>query len=128
MKKGSILYSIFKNKCPRCQEGDFFKHKISLSPKKVLDTNETCSNCGLKFMLEPSFFYGAMYVNYGLTVAIGIGTFVISNLLLHLNLLNSFFAIVIALLLTMPVNLRLSRLVWINIFVKYNPTKRGAKK
>ena len=27
-------------------------------------------NCDLKYMIEPSFFYGAMYVSYGLTVGI----------------------------------------------------------
>ncbi|WP_231373929.1 DUF983 domain-containing protein [Aureivirga marina] len=129
MKKGSIFYSIFKNKCPRCQEGNFFEYKMTLNPKKLLKTNETCSNCGLKFMIEPSFFYGAMYVNYALTVAIGVAAFIIARFILNFSsLLDCFYAIVIALFLTMPLNLRLARLIWINIFVKYNPTKRGAKK
>ena len=39
--------------------------------------NDYCSSCGLKYKIEPSFFYGAMYVSYGLTVAIGVAAFVI---------------------------------------------------
>ncbi|WP_196885260.1 DUF983 domain-containing protein [Aureivirga sp. CE67] len=128
MKKGSIFYSIFKNKCPRCQEGDFFAYNLTLNPKKILKTNDTCSNCGLKYMIEPSFFYGAMYVNYGLTVAIGVAAFVIGKFMVDLTLLQCFYAIVVALVVSMPLNLRLSRLIWINIFVKYNPTRRGPKK
>lgn len=118
IKKGSKLYSIFNNKCPRCQEGDFFVNKKVLSLKNSLKIHETCSHCGLKYMIEPSFFYGAMYVSYGLTVAISIITFVILNFF-GLSLLPIFIAIIIILILFTPFTLRLSRLIYINIFVHY---------
>ena len=70
-------------------------------------------------MMEPSFFYGAMYVNYGITVALSIIVFLISKLLFNLTLLQSFLAIIIALIVLAPVNLRLSRILWINMFVSY---------
>ncbi|WOC39307.1 hypothetical protein [Polaribacter sp. HL-MS24] len=70
-------------------------------------------------MLEPSFFYGAMYVNYGITVGISIVTFLIGTLLFNLSLLQSFAAIVGALFLLAPINLRLSRILWINLFISY---------
>ena len=118
IKKGSKLYSIFNNKCPRCQEGDFFMNKKVLSLTNSLKIHETCSHCGLKYMIEPSFFYGAMYVSYGLTVAISIITFVILNFF-GLSLLPIFIAIIIILILFTPFTLRLSRLIYINIFVHY---------
>jgi hypothetical protein len=37
--------------------------------------HEKCSHCGLIYQIEPSFFYGAMYVSYGLNVATGIVAF-----------------------------------------------------
>ena len=40
---------------------------------------ENCNRCGLHYQIEPSFFYGAMYGSYGLTVMIGVAAFIISN-------------------------------------------------
>jgi len=121
-KKGSKLYSILFNKCPQCHEGDFMEEKNILKLHKAFNMHKTCSYCGLKYMMEPSFFYGAMYVNYGLTVGISIITFVISTLAFKLSLLESFIPIVIVLILTSPISIRLSRIIWINFFVKYNPS------
>lgn len=120
-KKGEKSYSILKGKCPRCHEGDFFKYPFTFNPSKITKLHKTCSHCDLKYMIEPSFFYGAMYVNYGLTVAIGVTTFVITRLFLELNLLQSFISVLIILLLLAPLNLRLSRILWINMFVKFQP-------
>lgn len=68
-----------------------------------------------------------MYVNYGLTVGLAIATFAISVLFFNLTLLESFIPIVIVLLLTTPITIRLSRIIWINIFVHFdkNATKRS---
>ena len=70
-------------------------------------------------MLEPSFFYGAMYVNYAITVGLSILVFLISKLIFDGSLLHSFIAIIFSLLLLTPVNLRLSRIIWIHLFVQY---------
>lgn len=119
LKKGTKGYSIFKGKCPRCHEGEFFKNKFTLHPTKVTELHETCGNCGLKYMIEPSFFYGAMYVNYGLTVAISVTSFIIARVFVGLELLQSFLIVFIALLLFAPFGLRLSRTIWINMFIHY---------
>jgi len=66
LKKGNKLFSIFFNKCPQCQEGRFFKYGVTLKLKNNLKVYENCESCGLKYMIEPSFFYGAMYVSYAL--------------------------------------------------------------
>ncbi|MFC2110463.1 DUF983 domain-containing protein [Bacteroidota bacterium] len=118
-KKGTKLYSILKFKCPQCHEGEFFINKKSLNLSKLTDLHKNCPNCNLKYMMEPSFFYGAMYVAYGLTVGLAIMIFVISSLIIGLNLLQSFIAIIIALIVLGPINLKISRIIWINIFVKY---------
>ena len=126
-KKGSKLYSILFNKCPRCHEGDFMKEKNMFKLHKAFQMHEHCSKCGLKYMMEPSFFYGAMYVSYGLTVGISVATFIISTLLFNLSLVESFIPIVIVLVLTAPVSTRLSRIIWINLFVKYDPNATKVK-
>lgn len=118
LKKGSKLYSVFNNKCPQCQEGDFFEHTCTLNMKKNLQTNESCETCGLRYMIEPSFFYGAMYVSYGLTVALAVAIFVIAYSL-GLGLIGSFAAILLILLALTPLTMRISRLIYINMFVHF---------
>ncbi|MFT6700101.1 MAG: hypothetical protein ACJA2M_002501 [Polaribacter sp.] len=118
-KKGTKLYSIIKGKCPKCHEGNFFKNGLTFHPSKVTRLHENCPNCNLKYMLEPSFYFGAMYVNYGITVAISIVVFLIAKLGFNLNLLHSFLIVIGALLILAPINLRLARILWINMFVNY---------
>ena len=118
--KGTKLYSILFNKCPRCHEGDFMTEPNMLKLNKAFKMNESCDCCGLKYMMEPSFFYGAMYVNYSLTVGIAIITFIVAVLGFDLTLLESFIPILIMLILTAPLTIRWSRIIWINFFVKYD--------
>ena len=118
-KKGTKLYSILFNKCPKCHKGDFMVEKNIFKLHKAFKMHKNCSNCNFKYMIEPSFFYGAMYVNYGLTVGISIATFIISALIFNLSLLESFIPIVAVLILTTPFTIRLSRIIWINLFVSY---------
>ncbi|MCP4882832.1 MAG: DUF983 domain-containing protein [Flavobacteriales bacterium] len=118
LKKGNKLFSIFFNKCPQCQEGRFFKYGVTLKLKNNLKVYENCESCGLKYMIEPSFFYGAMYVSYALTVALAVAVFVISYLI-GLDLIESFVAIFVILVAFTPLIMRLSRLIYINMFVHY---------
>ena len=87
---------------------------------KIFEMHEHCSHCGLHYQLEPSFFYGAMYVNYGLTVIVGVATFIISKVLLGLEITPSFITIILALVILMPINTRLARNIYINMFVSYD--------
>ena len=121
-KKGSKLNSILKGTCPKCQNESMYEDKNPLHLSKVLKMNESCSHCGLVYQIEPSFFYGAMYVSYGLNVALGIAAFIISYVLLHSSIETSFIAIVITLVVLFSFVLRLSRKIYINMFVSYDPT------
>jgi uncharacterized protein (DUF983 family) len=118
-KKGTKIYSVINGKCPSCHEGNFFKHTFTFKPSKVTQLHNNCPKCNLRYMVEPSFYYGAMYVNYGITVAISVLTFLISSVVFKAELLQSFAAIIVTLLVLTPVNLRLSRIIWINMFVSY---------
>ena len=118
-KKGGKLYGIFKAKCPRCHRGEFFKYRHTYHLSKITKIHDNCPKCNLRYMLEPSFFYGAMYVNYAITVGLSILVFLISKLIFEGSLLHSFIAIIFSLLLLTPVNLRLSRIIWIHLFVQY---------
>ena len=119
LKKGSKIYSILRGKCPRCHEGNFFKYTFTMNIFKVNKIQKKCSKCDLKYMIEPAFYFGALYVSYGITVAICIATFITSKIIFDLALLPSFITVFIVLILFIPVNIRLSRILWINMFINY---------
>jgi len=123
-KKGTKIYSVFNNKCPKCNEGNFFTDNNLLHLKKVMKMNTYCPGCGFKYEIEPSFFYGAMYVSYALTVGFAIITFIILYAL-DLDLLYIFIAIFVALVVFTPFTFRLARLMYSNIFVSYDPSYRN---
>jgi len=123
-KKGTKVYSIFNNKCPKCQNGDFFVNSSPFNFKNVLKIYKNCPHCHFKYMIEPSFFYGAMYVTYALTVFMALTLFLIGYLI-GLNFVKDLIFIAIILAIFSPLNLRLSRLIYINIFVHYDAKKNN---
>jgi uncharacterized protein (DUF983 family) len=117
--KGSKFYSITRMKCPRCHEGEFFvSHPYNL--KRAGDLHENCSKCGLKYSKEPYFYYGAMFVAYGLGVALFVTLWVSFNLFIPETppgiqvLVISMASILIA-----PYWYALSKIIWANLFFKY---------
>ncbi|TDW46532.1 uncharacterized protein (DUF983 family) [Flavobacterium sp. 270] len=119
--KGSKIKSIFSGSCPRCQNESMYSDQNPLHLTKVLKMNDHCSHCGLKYQIEPSFFYGAMYVSYGLNVAVGIAAFIVSFMFFGATIEQSFLSIIITLVVLFPFVLRLSRNIYINMFVSYDP-------
>lgn len=124
-KKGSKLNSIIKGTCPRCQEESMYESNNAFNILTATQMKEKCSHCGLRYMIEPAFFYGAMYVSYGVGIAFAIAAFIISKMFLGTSLMTAFIAIVATLIIFYGIIMRVSRNIWINIFVSYNPTARG---
>ena len=121
LKKGNKLYSILTGTCPRCHEESMYLDKNPYHLGKIYKMHERCGHCNLKYKIEPSFFYGAMYVSYGVGIAFSIATFIIAKLFIGTSLLNTFIAIIGTLIVFMPIIMRVSRNIWINLFIKYNP-------
>lgn len=124
MFKGTKLYSIFNNKCPKCQQGNFFVHNNPYKLKEFDKMHHSCPVCKESFEKEPGFYYGAMYVNYGITVAIGVAWFLINYILFNFNALFYAVSFAIILIVLLPWVFRTGRLTWINLFVKYNPKEK----
>lgn len=121
LKKGTKLNSILTGTCPRCQNESMYVKQNPYHLSDVLTMQEECSHCKLVYQIEPSFFYGAMYVSYGVNVALGIAAFIIAHVFIGLELVPSFIAIVVTLLVLYPPILRISRNMYINMFVSYDP-------
>jgi uncharacterized protein (DUF983 family) len=121
--KGSKLYSVVHGVCPRCQEGKVFKY----APYKNLDfvrMNGHCPVCNLEFEPEPDFYQGAMYVSYGLSTGLFLLMGVVMLFYLNLGYGVTFSAIGLAGVGLLPVFFRVSRLVWLNLFIPYRPSNR----
>lgn len=118
--KGSKLYSILFLKCPRCHEGAF----LEAHPYKLSNFNkvkEHCPKCNLKYSIEPSFYYGSMYVSYAVGVAVAVAVYVLTLIFgLELSILGLFGSIVAVLVLTMPWIAAVSKSIWANFFFDYN--------
>ena len=126
LKKGNKLYAILKGNCPKCHHESMYINSNPYRLSETLKMHEHCSNCNTKYKIEPSFFYGAMYVSYAVGVAFGVAAFIISYVFLNASLKIAFISIVSTLILFGPVIMRLSRNIWINMFMHYDKT--AAKK
>ncbi len=117
----SILYSILTGACPKCHLESMYVNSNPYNITETLKMHDHCSHCKTKYQIEPSFFYGSMYVSYGLGIAFAVATFVICYLIFTTSLVWAFVSIVLVLIVMSPVIMRLSRNIWISLFVKYDP-------
>jgi uncharacterized protein (DUF983 family) len=122
MLKGTKIYSIFTGNCPKCHQESMYKTKNPYVLGDVFKINDNCSKCKLKYRLEPSFFYGSMYVSYGVGIAFSVVAFLTSYLAFETSLMTAFLAIVFTMIILGPIIMRLSRNIWINMFVSYDKT------
>ena len=128
LKKGFKLNSILTGSCPKCQEESMYLDQNPYNLVNIYKMHEKCSHCNLKYSIEPSFFYGAMYVSYSLGVAFAVAAFIVSFVFFNSTLITAFIAIVITLVVLMPVIMRLARNIWINMFISYNINWKEDKK
>ena len=110
--EGTKVYSVFTGKCPVCQNESMYEEPNPYKLHSTLKMKERCSHCKTKYKIEPSFFYGAMYVSYPVGLVFAIATFVLAFLIFDLSLITTYCAIVVVMILSLPLILRISR----NIF------------
>lgn len=119
ISKGNRLYSICTFTCPQCHEGKFFKsHPYNI--KEVGNLHEHCSVCGLKFEKEIGFYYGAMYVSYGLAVGVFIALWLSFYFFFpYLSTATQIWIVVSVSVALGPLIYALSKIIWANLFFSY---------
>src|SRR6476661_8212059 len=126
LKKGTKLYSILTGTCPKCQLESMYVNKNPFVITQTMQMHERCSHCGTKYKMEPNFFFGAMYVSYAVAVLIGMLLFALAYFAFEATVKTSFIVIFIGLIVLMPWITRLSRNIYINMFMHYD--SNAAKK
>jgi Protein of unknown function (DUF983) len=126
LEKGTKLYAIVHQKCPRCHEGELWTNKLWFAGAKAMLTqvdycmHENCPVCNLKYDMEPGFWWGAMYMAYAFSS--GVLLFVSGLYLLFFKFNMPVFLAVLSLtaLLGFLYNARLSRAAYISLWVNYD--------
>ena len=121
----SYWAALLHQKCPRCREGDMFKDKNPYHLNALFRMNDKCPVCGQRMEIEPGFYFGTAYVSYSLTIAFSVSTFVAWWVLVGLSTQdNRIFWWVgingVLMIVLQPFFMRLSRVIWLSFFVKYN--------
>lgn len=119
----SRLIAIIEAKCPQCRKGKMFKYPF-WRITKFSAMNENCPECGLRFEVEPGFWFGAMFVSYANTIAL----LVILGVVIFYGfndppVMYYIVPVTIFSLITVPFNFRISRTIFLHLFgfVKYKP-------
>lgn len=128
MPKPNTLWSIFSMKCPRCRRGPMFKNNNvykSLKLSHTFDMYDECPHCLQKYELETGFWYGTGYVSYALTVGLSVATFIAWWVIIGVSINDNriFYWLgfnILLIVLLQPWLMRLSRVVYLYLFVKYD--------
>ena len=124
MKLTEKLYSVVNNRCPKCHHGPVFKGNNPYNLKMFDKMHAACPCCGETYIKEPGFFYGAMIVSYMLNGALFIFTFLGIYIPLNIEAVPFIITLGSIIVALSPLTFRLSRLVWLNVFVGYDPAKK----
>lgn len=121
-KHNALLYSIVTSKCPRCRKGNIFPVG-TLFTTKFANMHKECPCCGQDLEQEPGYYFGAMYISFAFNVAIFIIAFFILNRIVEeVTTLMMVGVVAVTVIGLLPVIFRLSRVLWIYIFVRYDAT------
>ena len=118
-----LVVNILGKKCPRCRQSKLFTEPLVLT--KPLEMPERCNVCGQNFNPEPGFYYGAMFISYILSSFFFLFIAGVTIIVFDWSVEAAFALIIfIAVILYIWV-LRMSRSIWINLMVKYDPEAKN---
>ncbi|RPG81643.1 MAG: DUF983 domain-containing protein [Crocinitomicaceae bacterium TMED114] len=124
-----LLANVLVNRCPACREGRLFQVRNPYRPRTINAMHAACPACQADFEREPGFYFGAAYVSYALTVALWVAVLVALYTFGALGWITftGFFdqpevfliSGIVTLVLLLPPLQRLSRSIWIHMFLRY---------
>ncbi len=125
MSKRNPIINAFMKKCPRCQEGDLYVKPFNFT--NPVDMPDNCPVCHQKFMPEPGFYYGGMFLSYIASGFFFLGVMGVCLIVFKLSLNMSMLILILVAASTYFFFLRMSRSIWINLLVKYDPEAKIKK-
>lgn len=112
----ALFQALTECRCPQCRKDKMFVYP-AWNLLKATKMNEICSECGLKYEVEPGFFWGAMYISYAFSVAISVIVGMLDFWLLDdPELWVYIFTIIPASIVLAPLSMRYSRTIMLFAF------------
>ncbi len=119
LSKGRKAYSILRFRCPFCHEGKLFKNLNPYALRQLYEMPEECEQCGQDFQLEPGFYWGGMYISYVIAAFLLCIVFVLLLFVIGLGFRTSEIITISITFVLWPIIFRVSRSIWINVFIHY---------
>src|SRR5262245_50771374 len=103
----AVLGRALRLRCPRCGQTPLYAGWFAM--------RERCASCGLRYEREQGYFVGAIYVNYMLTAALGLGGVLLLDAWIGLSLASQLAIAVPVMLLAPLLFFRHARSLWLAI-------------
>jgi uncharacterized protein (DUF983 family) len=115
--------ALLQGKCPRCRKGNIFTYTLSDKLFQFNKMNEICPHCEVRLEPEPGFYQGAMYVGYGITIAVIMAISAILYFSGHPSDRVYISTVIGVMILLIPLNYRYSRILYLYFFggIRFDP-------
>ena len=114
-KKESHWYSFINAKCPHCHHGDMFANKNPYAIAEMSKMPPECPVCGVTFFPETGFYWGAMYMSYGLTILSSMINVGLIGLIFGFEIYPLIIGNTVLLILMFPLFFRYARVIWLQL-------------
>ena len=115
-----MISSLFKMKCPRCHKGDLFQNPNLYNLSTIDKMPHSCPHCGLLFSPAPGFYFGAMYISYGIGILLFFTAFLLMEIILKISDYIFLAFYITSLFILWPVVFRYARVIYIYILVRFD--------
>jgi len=116
------ILTAMRLRCPRCGRGELFPRK-----RILLDfdfrMHPRCPVCNESFYREPGFYYGAMFISYIASSFFSLALAGACILFLHMPWEWAVFLVAVCLFLGYGYLFKLSRSLWLLLFVRADKTQ-----
>ena len=109
----SRLQAIWRLRCPRCLSGEVFE--------SLWKMYRICPSCRLEYEREQGYFIGAMYISYGMALAISVPLVLSLMVFWGLSMNQFILALGLTLALLSPLLFRYSRILWMHFDQFWDP-------
>jgi uncharacterized protein (DUF983 family) len=116
-----LMASMFRLRCPRCRQGKLYTVSNPYRFKYMNAMPSQCPACGQDYEIEPGFYFGATYISYAFNVGWLVPTFLFMRFVLDLPYRYYVITMFALLPVLVPLIFRVSRSIWLAIFVRYDP-------
>lgn len=112
-----LLRSMWVYNCPRCRKSPLFISPFNIGAP--LSMHKRCEYCDLNFEPEPGYYFGAMFISYGISAVFFLTIAAIAYFAFGLGVKGIMTLIIFIGIICFIKILRLSRSVWIHIMTRY---------